>query len=331
MQLIKFPDTKSLFSNKKLTNNCHLPIVDELYHNEKHKATEVNLPPIQIDSEEQFLQHHKLPVLPEIIQKLQKKIQDEDINITEISELVQSDPALSAQILKIVNSAYYSLKREVHNLKIAIAFLGINEIHRIILSLSVINTLSVDDKSILKGYWYASYYTAIIARTLATRFARLLDPEELWSAALLHDIGSLFYLKFYPKHFKAINIVADKRKILPEEAEKLLEFPASSWLGVMLSEHWRLPANVRMACEFHTLDKLDEIRDDDPHSDFKRVITFARLCADFTNSELKPETREVISQKLMEHFGLDNEEFLLLVGEIRERQEDVDRFVKTLF
>ncbi len=291
----------------------------------------MNLPPIEITSDEQFLQHHTLPPLPGIVSKLQEIIQSEDINISEISRLVQSDVALVAQILKIVNSAYFGLKREVSDLKIAIAFLGINEIHRIVLSLSVINALGKEDSVILKVYWYHSYYTAIIARMLAARYARLLDPEEIWAGALLHDIGSLFYLKFYPKHFKAIDIVANKRGVLASEAEALLKFPPSSQFGSILCTFWKLPQNVKMACEYHTLDKLDEISDDDPYRDYKRIITLAASCASFSTEELGPKCKERIAAQLMKHLELDNDTFLLLMGEIRDLQKDVDAFVDSLF
>lgn len=292
---------------------------------------DLNLPPIEITSDEQFLQHHTLPPLPGIVSKLQEIIQSDDINISEISRLVQSDVALVAQILKIVNSAYFGLKREVSDLKIAIAFLGINEIHRIVLSLSVINALGEEDQSILKAYWYHSYYTAIIARVLASRYARLLDPEEIWAAALLHDIGSLFYLKFYPKHFKAIHIVANKRGVLANEAEALLKFPPSSQFGSILCTFWKLPQNVKMACEYHTLDKLDNLRRDDPHLDFKKIITLASTCASFTVEELSAKCKDKIAMQLMTHLELDNDAFLLLMGEIRDLQKDVDAFVDTLF
>ena len=70
-------------------------------------------------------------------------VRDENVVIEKVADLIGSDPALLAQTLKIVNSAYYGLPREVTRPQMAIAFLGLSEVYRMVLSLSVINTVSV--------------------------------------------------------------------------------------------------------------------------------------------------------------------------------------------
>jgi len=289
------------------------------------------LPEIDISSEEMFLQHHTLPPLPQIISRLQQVLQTEDFDVSEISQLVEKDVALSAQILKIVNSSYFGLRKEISNMKIAIAFLGINEINRIVLTVSVVATLKLKNEKALKDFWYNSYYSAICTRLLASKYAHYLDPEDLGAAAMLHDLGSLVYLKYYPEHYDAASSLMEEEGILRDGAEKELGIPASANFGSILCTFWKLPATIKLACENHTMDSLKNIPKDDEKEDFKKLLSLGCLCSTFTTQALDKSIKKEIVKLLMDAFSLDRQEFLLLLSEIRDKQTEVDDFVKTLF
>ena len=91
--------------------------------------------PIHIDSEIFLRQHFALPALPEVIARLQANINNDDIDIDDVAQLISGDPALVAQVLKIVNSAYYGLTKNISKVRVAISFIGLNELFNIILSL----------------------------------------------------------------------------------------------------------------------------------------------------------------------------------------------------
>ncbi len=71
------------------------------------------LPPIEIDPKTFLRQHCTLPALPQVVTKIQNLLQSENASISQVGELIASDPALVAQLLKVVNSAYYSLPQEI--------------------------------------------------------------------------------------------------------------------------------------------------------------------------------------------------------------------------
>ena len=98
------------------------------------------LPPIEIDPKTFLRQHCTLPALPAVVGQIQNLIHDYNVDMEKVAELISSDPAILAQVLKIVNSAYYGLPREIGDVRFAIAFLGLNEIYRMVLSLSAILT-----------------------------------------------------------------------------------------------------------------------------------------------------------------------------------------------
>ena len=101
------------------------------------------LEPIKIDRNTFLRQHCTLPALPSILTKIQNNIHSDDFSIKDASDLISSDPSLVAQILKVANSAYYGFPREISDAKFAIAYLGINEVYRIVLTVSVVNTLNI--------------------------------------------------------------------------------------------------------------------------------------------------------------------------------------------
>jgi HD-like signal output (HDOD) protein len=185
------------------------------------------LTPIEIDPKTFLKEQCALPPLPEVVTQIQSKIRGGDVDFNEISELLIADPALVAQILKVVNSAHYGLPREVVKVQVAIALIGLNEMFRMVFSLSVINALSVKDARELHKFWFHSYYVAICTKHLAKSFNPHLSFDELWAPSILHDVGKLVYLKFFPDHYKALNDYRKEKRCLFSEAESHFSAPCS--------------------------------------------------------------------------------------------------------
>ena len=81
------------------------------------------LPPIEINEETFLREHFALPALPSVVMKIQNLIEGGDADMGSVADLLSGEPSLVAQVLKVANSAYYGLSREIANVKYAIAFL----------------------------------------------------------------------------------------------------------------------------------------------------------------------------------------------------------------
>lgn len=268
-----------------------------------------------------------MPSLPEVLTKVQKAMQSEDVSIEQIANLIGHDTALVAQVLKVVNSAYYSLPKEIVEVKMAIAFLGINEVYRIILTLSAINSLADGDTKEFSKIWLHSLYTALCARHLSQKFEPFISPGELWTAGLLHDIGKLVYLKFFPEHFKALAKHSEESGVTFSEAERHFDLPTSAYFGVLLSERWRLPAKVREACRCHSLDDLKKQETLDP---FTKMICLANLFAVFTQDNLSSTSKQEIGETLRSELGLEENAFLIILGEATEWRIEAENLLSNL-
>jgi len=288
------------------------------------------LAPIEIDPKTFLHQHCTLPALPAVVTEVQSLIHDADVDMKRVAELINSDPAILAQVLKIVNSAYYGLPREVKNVQFAIAFLGLNEVYRMVLSLSVINTLAIDKKDELKEFWFHSFYAALCTKYLAKKYEPHLSLEELWSAAMLHDIGKLVYLKFFPDHYRALRKYSKEHGCLLSEAERHFSLPSSAYLGTLLCEHWRLPDEIRQACACNTLEHLTPMKADSPLKPFQRMICLGNLLTMLSTIELSTATKEKIADACKTALDCTEAAFLAMMGDIYELRIDVETFMEQL-
>lgn len=281
--------------------------------------------PFELNREQFLKEHFNLPPLPQCALKIQEVMFDPEVSIETICNILLKEPVLVAQILKVVNSAYYGLRREVDDIKFAVAYLGLNEIYNMVLSISVVKSLGVEVRDELDRFWNHSVMTAICAKHLGKRFEPLLAPERIWIGALLHDIGKLVYFKFFPDHYRAILADSEQNGCLFSESEKRLSYPSSAMMGSILCERWRLPAVVKDACEHHQFADLENLGEGS-RADYRRLICSANLMAVLVNDGLNNEVKQSIFNRLQTSFNLTEKEFLKLMGEVYELKLDLAKY-----
>lgn len=282
--------------------------------------------PIEIDRKKFLREHFSLPALPDVVFKIQGLIESGEADMGNVAELIGAEPSLMAQVLKVANSAYYGLSREITNVKFALAFLGLNEVYRMVLSLSVVNTLDIEEKDELNKFWFHSFYTALCTKYLASKYESHLSFEELWSAAILHDIGKLVYLKFFPDHYKGLQRFSEQQGYLFSTAEQHFSLPSSALFGTLLCGHWRLPDHIRLACERHSLADLSEINQQTSTSRFQRMVCLGNLLAVLSANQLNNDMKQQIATATRDVLACDESGFLTIMGDIYELRIDVERF-----
>ena len=282
---------------------------------------------IHIDPKTFLRDHCTLPALPEVLGRMQEILDSDQIDIDEAVSLMRSDPALVGQILKMVNSAYYGLPREVEDVKYAVAFLGFNEIHRIMLSFSIADAFATEHTAALQELWFHSFHTALCADHIMKKKSALRHPPDCWSAALLHDVGKLVYLKFFPKHFLVLRDFAMEKRCLFSTAEVEMDLPRSTYLGTLLCDHWRLPLAVRDSCETHSLEMLYETVSDPSRSEIPVVVSIGNLLSTLSTGEIADTVEEQITRAAMDTLHYDENEFADLMTVVKDLETDAARFM----
>ena len=193
-----------------------------------------------------------LPVLPEIAQRIIQLTDTDRPDVGKISALIQKDPAITANVLKLINSGYFALRREVTNLRQAVILLGIQQIRNLVVTMITVNHFKEpkDAHFKLSDFWNHSLGVATIAQTLGNKFSRK-DSGDLYLAGLLHDIGKIIIQSYYPEDIAKVVRTIDKEKCSMFEAEiKVLQFSHAD-IGGTLAKLWKFPERIGNAIAYH--------------------------------------------------------------------------------
>ncbi len=283
------------------------------------------LEPIEIDPKTFLREHCSLPALPEAVIRIQGMIQDEETDSAMVAEIISGDPALVAHVLAVVNSAYYSLPKTTPNVKYAVSYLGLGVIQRIVISVGVVNAMGIKEKNELDKFWYHSFLTALTTKYLAKNFFKYLDPEELWTASILHDIGKLVYIKFFPEHYKELKRYCEQNGCLFSEAEEHYKLPASSYLGSLLCHHWRLPVKVEDACAYHNLSHISK-----QGTDFQTAIALGNLLSTLSEGGLNESCKNRIKDVAENILEILPDKFISMMADVYDLKSEAEKFMRSL-
>ena len=194
-----------------------------------------------------------LPSLPHVTSELLSRLKDPDSSAQDVSALLSQDPTLTAQMLRMVNSAYYGLSQEVSSLGQATTLLGYRQVRSVVLSAAAKGVFSLKCKSPCfsqEGFTLHGIAAAAVARHLA-RISRAVDPEIAFSLGLLHDIGKLVIDQLAPHHYTAIVETAKADESTFVDAEEKLGIPGHCEVGAVLARKWRMPPLLAEGIRHH--------------------------------------------------------------------------------
>lgn len=196
----------------------------------------------------------KMPAFPNSVHQILTLTSDINSSPKELVEVIEHDPILTLKVLKLVNSAYFGLSREVTSIKKAVVYIGLNTIKNVAISVAAIGVLP---KKNLSGYsmddfWLHSLTTASVARLLAkSKGVSEANLSDYFVTSLLHDIGQLALAQFIPELFKKAFDKSKEESILIQDAERIIIGEDHAEVGAMLGEKWQLPENLIHCIRHH--------------------------------------------------------------------------------
>ncbi len=219
-----------------------------------------------------------IPTLPTIVFELNELLQDPNTPITDISDIIEKDQAMSLRVLKLVNSAFYGIHKEVNDIGNAIVLLGFNTVRNAIVSLGVINSFS-GIKSLegfdIRDFWKHSLAVAVVSKGLAEK-TKIASPDSCFVGGLLHDIGKVILAQYFQDLFEKVWNAAKKENISFYEAEKKEISIDHAIIGAHLATNWELPESFIDVIRWH-----HDVRND---SESKKMILIIYLSDIIVNS-----------------------------------------------
>ncbi len=195
----------------------------------------------------------RLPSLPEIYVRVTELLKTEDSTAKEIGDALQTDPNLTARILKVINSAYFGLRNPVTSIPQVVGLLGREQLQQVVLGSvlsGVFKNFDITDFP-MRDFWQHSIKAALIGRQLAMQNPRILDHEAFFTIGLLHDIGWLVVANVAPGSFSKVSRLAkqENRNILDIEREILGVTHVE--VSVSLLQKWGLPEIIVECVKHH--------------------------------------------------------------------------------
>lgn len=183
--------------------------------------------------------------LPAVYFEVNRIVQDSDSSIIDLARTIAMDPALTARILRIVNSPLYAQSRPVETVSRAVNMLGMQQIHDLVLVNSLCSSFARVplDAPELQTFWHDSVLRAVLASGLAKRL-ELGNMEKLFVLGLLSDLGLLVLWLHAPRLAgQASGLARQRVEPLHQAENELLGFDHAQLGGALLAA-WKLPASI---------------------------------------------------------------------------------------
>jgi putative nucleotidyltransferase with HDIG domain len=204
----------------------------------------------------QFGDKLTLPSLPDVVVRINAMIDDPNVGLQEMGAVVARDPAVTARVLRLANSGYYGLSKQVTNAEQAATVIGSRALRNVAMQVSILQRYehlkNVPDFD-LDEMWQHSILTAQIAQGLAEICYRRtgLAPDDFYACGLLHDVGKVVMLEGLGDEYLDCVRHARRTGVALHAAEEQLLGYTHVDVGSLLAQQWQLPEKVAAAIEFH--------------------------------------------------------------------------------
>ena len=267
-----------------------------------------------------------LPTPSQVLLRIESVLQNPDVTASDMAEVIRLDPAITSKVLRLANSAHIGFSRTVSSLQNAIVLLGLEKVHSLVLASELLNSVDVKESLLfsLDKFWLHSVTTALIAESIARHLRRSiqLDENEVFIAALLHDVGKLVLAQLLPDalHEAYSKSIQKEVPYWKGEDPELCHTNA----GKYLAEHWSFPPVLYSAINNH-----HEPQSAGAHSMVVSIIHIADVTAHMIGRPvIDDEIPPVISNFALELVALSPEQFHLIAVRAIDDKKKIDSLLE---
>jgi HD-like signal output (HDOD) protein len=195
-----------------------------------------------------------IATLPEVTVKIIETVEDPRSTARDLHEIIKRDPALSAKVLKVVNSAFYGLPGQIAGIDRAIVLLGLSAVKNLAIAASIARLFkggNISEHFDARELWRHSVAVGLASRLIAKVGGDVANLDELFVAGLIHDLGILVERQAYPEQLGEVcdRCAAGEGNFL--ELEMRILGADHQQFGDALTTKWRFPRHLRAVIGFH--------------------------------------------------------------------------------
>lgn len=247
--------------------------------------------------------NQELASLPQVLAEVIRIADNDDASTSDIANIIMKDPALTARVLRIVNSPFYGASREIGTINQAVMTLGTRAVKALALTAGLYRLFD-DENGVVDRprFWRHSLEVAIISREIAN-LCSYKPAEEAYVTGLLHDIGILVMEASFTDQFRRV-------WRLVTSGEPLAKLEDANWgtnhgrVGKFLLDQWKVPRFIGNAIAQHH-EPLEE-QDNNPRDRLGRIIRLANQISKFRIYQTPPLEKDAFEnvEALAESLGI---------------------------
>ncbi|MDR4507590.1 MAG: HDOD domain-containing protein [Candidatus Brocadiaceae bacterium] len=275
----------------------------------------------------------ELPTFPIILVKLLKLTSNESSSIKDLEKIVETDPAIAVKVLKIVNSAAFGPKQKINRLRDAIIYLGFSFIRKLAMEVTIFEQMiQYNQPSHFNRlfFWRHCLSVACISKTLAEALGYP-DPEEVYVAGLLHDIGKIILDTYGQTTYSDFLVNYKNSNGLLIDEEKRLVGVSHDDIGAYFCHLWSLPYMVTLAVKFHhcRFEHLSLSNND------ALIVSIISLCDFITWTQgigsFEAQRQPILTQEIDKIINIETIDFHSLLTKMDHDIESIARFYNFTF
>ena len=193
-----------------------------------------------------------LPTLPTVASKLVSMTSKEETTIKDIADVISKDVSLSAKLLKVANSSFYSFPTKIGTINQAVSVMGTNAVRSLVLSFSFLNIRPSKRNDIFNydRFWEKSLAAAVAAKLITADFEHI-EAEEIFIAGLLQNIGEMIIARVFPGEYQRILERTGQGQVSVPAAEKEVLGTDHTFIGYAVTRNWKFPAFLIEPIRYH--------------------------------------------------------------------------------
>ncbi len=201
---------------------------------------------------EDILACPSLPSLPAVALRVIELCADPNVKIAELARTIQNDQALSAKVLRTVNSSFYGLRERCGTINKALVMLGLSPVKSLVLGFSLVSSVEVKDGDAFdyQDYWRRGLYTAVGGKCIVEAAGKKFG-DEVFLAGLLQDVGVMaMYKALGDDYLRVMKLTkGDHRQLVKCELTAYeVQHPE---IGAMLAQRWKMPDSLVLPVKYH--------------------------------------------------------------------------------
>ena len=240
-----------------------------------------------------------------------------DVTSTDLAAVIEKDPALTAKILKVVNSPLYGVQKQVTTLKRAMNMMGLRSVRVLALSFSLAEGLrgNRDDNFDHQWYWRQSLTMAVTCHLLA-KITAAEQAEEAFIIGLLSNIGLLGCHRVAPEKVRTISEAYARHDADLCQFEQEVLGATHAQIGCALLSNWGLPDSLCQAVGAHLGEGIDKL--EGPVRQLASIAQAAATVTDLFHHNLDLVQLESAKQSICDQTGVDEQQFELILEELHD-------------